>query len=69
MIIRTTTDPITLHDVPDPEHHPCVHMGDGENGIDVYFENEHNRQEFLHMESEKQKILVGNATDDYVAEG
>jgi len=69
MIIRTTTDPITLHDVADPEHHPCVHMGDGENGIDVYFENEGNRQEFLGMEVEKRKVLEGNATDDYIAEG
>jgi len=44
MIIRTTTDPITLHEVPDPENHPCVYDGDGVNSLEIYFENEENRQ-------------------------
>ncbi len=29
MHIRSTLDPISLHDVPDPEHHPCLYKGDG----------------------------------------
>jgi len=29
MHIRTTMDPISLRDVPDPEHHPCLYEGDG----------------------------------------
>jgi hypothetical protein len=69
MIIRTTTDPISNHDVANPELHPCVFEGDGDNGIEIYFENEENRQTYLGMELEDKKILRGNDTDDYVAEG
>ena len=69
MIIRTTTDPISLHDVPNPEQHPCVFEGDGENGIEIYFENEANRQAYLDMEMEDKKVLRGDDTADYVAEG
>lgn len=29
MHIRTTLDPISLNEVPDPEHHPCLYEGDG----------------------------------------
>jgi len=29
MHIRTTLDPISLHEAPDPEHHPCLYDGDG----------------------------------------
>ena len=69
MIIRTTTDPISLHDVPNSEQHPCLFEGDGDNGIEIYFENEENRQTYLNMEVEDKKVLQGNDTDDYVAEG
>jgi hypothetical protein len=54
MHIRTTLDPISLHEVPDPENHPCLYEGDGENGLEIYFENEEN---------------MNNDTDDYIAEG
>lgn len=69
MIIRTTTDPISMRDVPNPEEHPCVFDGDGDNGIEIYFENEANRQAYLSMELEDKKVVQGNDTDDYVAEG
>ncbi|MEN8180215.1 MAG: hypothetical protein ABFS39_16565 [Pseudomonadota bacterium] len=69
MNIRTTTDPITLRDVPDPEMHPCVYEGDGENGVEIYFESESTKQAYLEMELEDRKVLIGNDTDDYVAEG
>jgi len=69
MHIRTTTDPITLRDVPDPEHHPCLYDGDGVNGLEIYFENEKNKQLYLAMELEDKKVLMGNDSDDYVAEG
>ncbi len=69
MIIRTTTDPISAHDVPDPETHPCVYDGDGENGLEIYFENEENRQAYLHMEVEDRKVLEGSDSEDYIAEG
>lgn len=69
MIIRTTTDPISLHDVPNPEQHPCVFEGDGDNGIEIYFENEENRQTYLSMELEDRKVIQGSDTEDYIAEG
>lgn len=69
MHIRSTTDPISLHDVPNPESHPCVYEGDGENGLEIYFETEANKQLYLEMELEDKKILIGNDTEDYIAEG
>ena len=69
MNIRTTTDPITIRDIRDPERHPCLYEGDGENGIEIYFESEETKQRYLDMELEDRKILHGNDSDDYVAEG
>lgn len=69
MNIRTTTDPITLRDVTDPDNHPCLYEGDGDNGIEIYFESEENKRIYLDMEMEGRKIIQGNDTDDYIAEG
>ena len=69
MIIRTTTDPITLQDVTNPELHPCVYEGDGENGLEIYFESEATKKMYLDMELEDIKVLAGNDSADYVAEG
>jgi hypothetical protein len=69
MHIRTTTDPITLHEVPDPEHHPCLYDGDGDNGLEIYFESERNRSMYLEMEMEDKKVLKGNDSENYVAHG
>ncbi len=69
MIIRTTTDPISSRDVPDPEDHPCVYDGDGENGLEIYFETEENRQAYLNMKVDSQIVLQGDDSEDYVAEG
>jgi hypothetical protein len=69
MNIRTTTDPITLRDVNNPEQHPCLYEGDGENGVEIYFESEATKQIYLEMELEDYKVVAGNDTDDYVAEG
>ena len=69
MHIRSTTDPITLHDVPDPENHPCLYEGDGVNGLEIYFENEENKRIYMEMELEDKKVLMGDDSDDYVAEG
>ena len=69
MNIRTTTDPISMRDVPDPEHAPCVYEGDGEEGIEIYFENEENRRTYLDMEVEDEVALMGDDSEDYVAEG
>lgn len=69
MHIRSTTDPITLHDVHDPENHPCLYEGDGDNGLEIYFENEENRKIYMDMKLEDKKILIGDSSDNYVAEG
>lgn len=71
MHIRTTMDPITLNEVPDPESHPCLYEGDGEDGLEIYFENEENRQEYLRLgtEADTRIVLQGNDSEDYVAEG
>jgi hypothetical protein len=69
MHIRTTTDPVSLRDVPDPENHPCLYEGDGDNGLEIYFENEENKEIYMEMELEDRKVLTGNDTDDYIAEG
>ena len=68
MHISSTTDPITLNDVHDPENHPCLYEGDGENGLEIYFENEENKRIYMEMELEDKKVLQGNDSDDYVAE-
>ena len=69
MIIRTTTDPITLNEVPDPELHPHVRLGDENYGMDIYFESEENKRIFLNMETGEPKVIEGNDTDDYIPEG
>jgi hypothetical protein len=69
MFIRTTTDPMTLHDVPDPEHHPCLFEGDGENGVEIYFESEQTRRDYMDLHPHDPKILAGNDDENYVAEG
>ena len=69
MHIRSTLDPISLHEVPDPEHHPCLYEGDGVNGVEIYFENEENKKIYMDMELGGKKVIAGNDTDDYIAEG
>lgn len=69
MHIRSTLDPISLRDVPNPEEHPCLYEGDGDNGVEIYFENEDHLQQYIDMKLEDKKILMGNDSDDYVAEG
>ena len=69
MHIRTTIDPISGNEVRNPETAPCVYDGDGENGIEIYFENEENRQAYLQTKLEGNIVLKGNDSDDYVAEG
>jgi hypothetical protein len=64
MHIRTTTDPISLHEVPNPERHPCVYDGDGDNGLEIYFETEEHKEIYLRMMTAYHKVLKG---DDSVA--
>ena len=69
MNIRTTVDPISGHEVTNQETAPCVYDGDGDNGIEIYFENEADRQAYLHLGDDHGITLRGNDSDEYVAEG
>ncbi|MES9863649.1 MAG: hypothetical protein ABW157_21300 [Candidatus Thiodiazotropha sp. LLP2] len=69
MNIRTTMDPVTLHEVSNPEEHPCLYEGDGENGVEIFFENEETKRIYMDMKLEDRKIVCGNDTDDYIPEG
>jgi hypothetical protein len=70
MIIRTTTDPMTLHDVkPLPDQHPCLFEGDDENGLEIYFESEQTRREYMELHPHDPKILAGKDDENYVPEG
>lgn len=62
MNVRTTTDPISLPDVPDPESH-----GDGECGIEIFFESEQRRQDYLAVTTHDPMVLAGNDSEDYIA--
>ncbi|MCG7991296.1 MAG: hypothetical protein JAY99_02230 [Candidatus Thiodiazotropha lotti] len=62
-------DPITLRDVTNPDDHPCLYEGDGENGVEILFENEETKRLYMDMEFEGHKVICGNDSDDYVAEG
>lgn len=48
----STTDPIGLREVPNPETHPFVIEGAGENALKIYFENEENRKAYLEIQTE-----------------
>ncbi len=69
MHIRSTLDPISHRDVPNPEEHPCLYEGDGDDGVEIYFENEDNLQQYINMKLKDKKTLVGNDSDEYVPEG
>ena len=70
MLIRTTTDPITLHDVPNPEQHPYILDGDMDNGLMIYFETDQTRKIFQELDDDDHKLVLrGDSSDDYVADG
>jgi len=53
-MIISTTDPISLTEVQNPESHPFVVEGDGENALKIYFENEENKSIYLGIDAEHQ---------------
>ena len=69
MNIRCTMDPISWHEVSNLDTAPCLYEGDGENGIEIYFENEEHRQIYLSLGQDHRIVLQSNDSDDYVAEG
>jgi len=69
MNIRTTTDPISLRDVTVSQNGPCIYEGDGENGVEIYFESDQTRNDYMKILPHDPKILMGKDSEDYVAEG
>jgi len=71
MHIRITTDPISMLDVQNPDMHPCLYDGDGDNGLEIYFENEQNMQEYLAWKRDDDSLITlhGDDSEEYVAEG
>ena len=71
MHIRITTDPVTQNEVHDLSNRPCHYKGDGTNGLEIYFENQKNMDEFIkwEIEDDHKITLLGNNSEDYVAEG
>jgi len=52
-MIVSTTDPISLVEIHNPESHPFVIEGEGENALKIYFENEANKKAYLGIEVER----------------
>ncbi|MGD8559587.1 MAG: hypothetical protein PVG89_14530 [Gammaproteobacteria bacterium] len=50
-MIISTTDPISLVEVQNPDSHPFVVEGEGENALKIYFENEENRSAYLGLDA------------------
>jgi hypothetical protein len=69
MNIRCTMDPISWHEVTNLDTAPCLYEGDGENGIEIYFENEADRKIYRTLGQDHRIVLEANNSDDYIAEG
>jgi len=63
-VIISTTDPVSLVDVRNPESHPFVVEGEGENALKIYFENEDNKNTYLGIEVEHQEEGVETNLED-----
>lgn len=63
-MIISTTDPVSLVDVRNPESHPFVVEGEGENALKIYFENEDNKNTYLGIEVEHQEEGVETNLED-----
>jgi len=69
MNIRCTMDPISWHDVNNLDTAPCLYEGDGDNGIEIFFENEADREIYRALGQDHHIALQGNDSEEYVAEG
>ena len=52
-----------------PETAPCVYDGDGDNGIEIYFESEPDRQAYLALGKDHRITLQANDIDEFIEEG
>ena len=49
--------------------HPCLREGDSVNSLEIYFKNEENKRFYMDMIMGDKKVLIGDDTDDYIAQG
>jgi hypothetical protein len=66
---RCTMDPISWREVTDLDAAPCRYGGDGENGIEPFFENEWERKICKSSGNDHAIVLERNDSEDYVAGG
>jgi hypothetical protein len=60
---------MTLNDVTSLSQHPSLFEGDAENGLEIHFESEQTRRDYINLKPHDPKILAGSDAEDYVAEG
>ncbi|MGB7934701.1 MAG: hypothetical protein WCH04_21265, partial [Gammaproteobacteria bacterium] len=69
MNILCTMDPISWNEVTNLDGAPCLYEGDGENGIEIHFENEIDLEIYRTLGQDHRIVLEGDDSDDYIAEG
>lgn len=52
-MIISTTDPVSLVVIQNPENHPFVIEGDGDMALKIYFENEENKAAYLGIDAKQ----------------
>jgi len=62
-------DPISWNEVTDLDSAYCVYDGDGDHGIEIFFESLQDQQTYLALGKDHRITLQGNDSADYVAEG
>lgn len=65
-MIISTTDPVSLVDIQNPEAHPFVVEGEGDNALKIYFENEENKAIYLELDAQHPDVDLETNTDDPV---
>ncbi len=66
-VMRSTMDPISMHEVENDEF--CLYDGNESGGVEIYFESEANRQAYLELGTDHRITLMGDDSDDYIPEG
>lgn len=60
-MIVSTTDPISLVEISNPDTHPFVIEGEGERALKIYFENEENKNTYLGIDDRHPGEDSGNS--------
>jgi hypothetical protein len=66
---RCTMDSLNWREVTNLDAAPYLYEGDGENGIEIYFENEADLEIYKSLVNDHEIVLECNDSEDYIAEG